>query len=91
VAFNAGKQVGEEILERVAGKVVAAPTGPVDLPLGICWANVTHDTAININVASSMEPGQAPKLKFSVDPQHNVRSGSGAMSWGNGMWKAMLG
>lgn len=91
VAFNAGKQVGEEILERVAGKVVVAPTGPVDLPLGICWANVTHDTAININVASSMEPGQAPKLKFSVDPQHNVRSGSGAMSWGNGMWKAMLG
>ena len=91
VAFNAGKQVGEEILERVAGKVVAAPTGPVDLPLGICWANVTHDTAININVASSMEPGQAPKLKFSVGPQHNVRSGSGAMSWGNGMWKAMLG
>ena len=91
VAFNTGKQVAEEILERVAGKVIAAPTGPVDLPLGICWANVTHDTAININVASSMEPGQPPKLKFSVDPVHNARSGSGAISWGNGMWKAMLG
>ena len=63
----------------------------IDLPLGICWANVTHDTAININVASSMEPGQPPKLKFSVDPVHNARSGSGAISWGNGMWKAMLG
>jgi NADH dehydrogenase FAD-containing subunit len=91
VAFNTGKQVAEEILERVAGKAIAAPSGPVDLPLGICWANVTHDTAININVASSMEPGQPPKLKFSVDPVHNARSGSGAISWGNGMWKAMLG
>ena len=91
VAFNAGKQVGEEILDRVAGKTVAAAPGPVDLPLGICWANVTHNTAININVASTVEAGQAPKLKFSVDPEHNTRSGAGAMSWGTGMWKAMLG
>jgi len=91
VAFNAGKQVGEEIVDRVTGKTVAAAPGPVDLPLGICWANVTHNTAININVASTVEAGQAPKLKFSVDPEHNARSGSGAMSWGTGMWKAMLG
>jgi NADH dehydrogenase FAD-containing subunit len=91
VAFNAGKQVGEEIVDRVTGKAVAAAPGPVDLPLGICWANVTHNTAININVASTVEAGQPPKLKFSVDPEHNTRSGAGAMSWGTGMWKAMLG
>ena len=91
VAYNTGKQVGEEILDRVAGKASAPPAGPVDLPLGICWANVTHDTAININVSSTIEAGQAPKLKFSVDPEHNARSGSGAISWGNGMWRAMLG
>lgn len=91
VAYNTGKQVGEEILDRVAGKASAPPAGPVDLPLGICWANVTHDTAININVSSTIEAGQAPKLKFSVDPEHNARSGSGAISWGHGMWRAMLG
>jgi sulfide dehydrogenase [flavocytochrome c] flavoprotein chain len=91
VAFNTGKQVAEEILERVAGHTIVAPTGRVELPLGICWANVTHDTAININVASGMEPGKAPVLKFSVDPEHNARSGAAALSWGTGMWKAMLG
>ena len=91
VAFGAGRQVAEEILDRVAGKAVVAATGAVDLPLGICWANVTHDTAININVAASVEPGQAPKMKFTVDPVHNTRSGVGAISWGNGIWKAMLG
>lgn len=91
VAFNAGRQVAEEVLGRVAGQALKAPDGPQDLPLGICWANVTHDTAININVASSMQPGQAPQLKFSVDAEHNARSGAGAISWGQGMWKAMLG
>ena len=75
----------------MAGKPAAKPAGEVELPLGICWANVTHTEAININVRSSVEPGQAPKLKFTVDPAHNARSGAGAVSWGNGMWKAMLG
>jgi NADH dehydrogenase FAD-containing subunit len=91
VAFGSGQQVAESILERVAGKLPAPASGAVDLPLGICWANVTHKEAININVSASVVPGQAPKLKFTVDPQHNERSGAGAVSWGNGMWKAMLG
>lgn len=91
VAFNAGKQVAEDILERVAGKAPAVATGTVDLPTGICWAKVTEKEAININVTASMEPGQAPKLKFTVDEVHNARSGAGASSWANGMWKAMLG
>ena len=29
--------------------------------------------------------------EFTVDPVHNTRSGVGAISWGNGIWKAMLG
>ncbi len=91
VAFGSGQQVAEAIAERIAGKSPAKPTGEIDLPLGICWANVTHKEAININVSATMMPGDAPKLKFSVDPEHNARSGAAAMSWGNGMWKAMLG
>jgi NADH dehydrogenase FAD-containing subunit len=91
VAFGSGQQVAEAITNRIAGKTPAAAAGPVDLPLGICWANVTHKEAININVTSSVEPGQPPKLKFTVDPEHNARSGAAAVSWGNGMWKAMLG
>jgi len=91
VAFGSGQQVAEAIAERIAGKSPAKPTGVIDLPLGICWANVTHKEAININVSATMMPGDAPKLKFSVDPEHNARSGAAAMSWGNGMWKAMLG
>lgn len=91
VAFGTGQQVGQQVLDRIAGRSVAASTGPVDLPLGICWASVTHKEAININVSSSVAPGEAPKLKFTVDPAHNARSGAAAMNWGAGMWKAMLG
>jgi len=91
VAFGSGRQVAEEILERVAGRNPAPSTDAVDLPLGICWANVTHKEAININVSASVVPGQAPQLKFTVDPEHNARSGAAAVSWGDGMWKAMLG
>ena len=91
VAFGSGQQVAEAITDRIAGKTPAAATGAVELPLGICWANVTHKDAININVSSSVAPGEAPKLKFTVDPEHNARSGAAATSWGNGMWKAMLG
>jgi len=91
VAFGSGQQVAEAIVERIAGKSPAAATGSVDLPLGICWANVTHTEAININVSSTVAPGEPPKLKFTVDPEHNARSGAAAMSWGHGMWKSMLG
>lgn len=91
VAFGSGQQVAEDILAITAGKPHPAPNGETDLPMGICWANVTHNEAINITVRASVEPGQPPKLKFAVDPAHNARSGSGATSWGQGMWKAMLG
>ncbi|MDP2092532.1 MAG: FAD/NAD(P)-binding oxidoreductase [Hydrogenophaga sp.] len=91
VAFGSGQQVSEAIAERIAGKTPVVATGAVDLPLGICWANVTHSEAININVSSTVSPGEPPKLKFTVDPEHNARSGAAAMSWGTGMWKAMLG
>lgn len=91
VAFGSGQQVAEAIDARIAGKSPAAVTGAVDLPLGICWANVTHTEAININVSSTVAPGEAPKLKFTVDPEHNARSGAAAMAWGSGMWNAMLG
>lgn len=91
VAFHAGRQVGETIAQTLAGRPPAPPTGGVDLPTGICWAAVTHDTAININVSARLEPGAAPQLKFTVDPEHNARSGKAAMAWGTGMWKAMLG
>lgn len=91
VAFNAGKQVAEEILMRMEGKTIAAPAGPVDLPTGICWAKVTEKEAININVSASIAPAEAAKLKFTVDEAHNARSGAGAASWASGMWKAMLG
>jgi NADH dehydrogenase FAD-containing subunit len=90
VAFGSGQQVAEAIADRIAGKAPAAASGPVDLPLGICWANVTHKDAININVSSTVTPGEPPKLKFTVDPEHNARSGAAAVSWGEGMWKAML-
>ncbi|MCB2016485.1 MAG: NAD(P)/FAD-dependent oxidoreductase [Hydrogenophaga sp.] len=91
VAFGSGQQVAEDVLARASGKPVTPPTGEVDLPMGICWASVTHKEAININVRASVTAGQPPKLKLSVDPQHNERSGAGAVAWGNGMWKAMLG
>ncbi|MDO9201705.1 MAG: FAD/NAD(P)-binding oxidoreductase, partial [Hydrogenophaga sp.] len=52
VAFGSGQQVSEAIAERIAGKTPVVATGAVDLPLGICWANVTHSEAININVSS---------------------------------------
>jgi NADH dehydrogenase FAD-containing subunit len=91
VAFGSGQQVAEAIAERIAGKAPTTANGPTELPLGICWANVTHKEAININVSSTVAPGEPPKLKFSVDPEHNARSGAAAVAWGNGMWKAMLG
>lgn len=92
VAFATGVQVGREILRRAAGETVAAPAGPVALPGGICWASVTHDEAIMINVGGTWAPdGAPPKLNFQVDPQHNAASGRGAVDWGRTMWNNMLG
>ncbi len=91
MAFGTGQQVAQQILDRVAGKMVAAASGPVDLSTAICWANITKEEAININVTTSIAPGEAPKMKFTVDPLHNRASGTSAKNWGQAMWKAMLG
>ena len=91
VAFGQGQRVGQLLLDRVAGKAAAAPSGAIELPAGICWANATLKTAININVVTMFEPGQAPQLRFTVDPEHNERSGDGALQWGRTLWSAMLG
>jgi len=90
VAFGAGVQVGREIARRLAGDTIAAPTGAVSLPGGICWASVTHDEAIMINVGATVIPGQAPKLNFQVDEVHSTGSGTGAVEWGRMMWNNML-
>jgi sulfide dehydrogenase [flavocytochrome c] flavoprotein chain len=91
VAFGAGVQVARDIARRIAGQEAPAPTGPVSLPSGICWASVTHDQAIMINVGASVVPGAPPKLSFQVDPAHNAASGKGAADWGRTMWNHMLG
>lgn len=91
VAFGTGKQVAHDIERRVAGQPAPAASGPVTLPAGICWAAVTHNEAIMINVSASVEAGQAPKLSFQVDPKHNLASGQGAQQWGESMWNQMLG
>jgi sulfide dehydrogenase [flavocytochrome c] flavoprotein subunit len=91
VAFGAGVQVGREIVRRLAGESIAAPTAAVSLPGGICWASVTHDEAIMINVGATILPGEAPKLNFQVDEVHSAASGKGATDWGRMMWNNMLG
>lgn len=92
VAFGAGQQVARDILATLAGQAVRPAAGTsVGLPAGICWAKVSKDEAIMINVAASVEVGQPPKLQFNVDPQHNAASGKGARDWGTAMWNAMLG
>lgn len=92
VAFGAGQQVASDILATLAGKAVKHAAGDViGLPSGICWAKVTKDDAIMINVSASVEVGQPPKMKFEVDPQYNSASGKGAREWGESMWRSMLG
>lgn len=91
VAFGAGVQVARDIGRRIAGQPAPAPSGTIPLPPGICWAAVTHDQAIMINVVATMEPGQPPKSVFNVDPEHNAASGKGSMEWGRQMWSNMLG
>ncbi|WP_334133855.1 FAD/NAD(P)-binding oxidoreductase [Tepidimonas sp.] len=91
VAFGQGRQVGEEIARRVRGEAAPTASSEIELPLGICWAAASHNTAINVNVVTTMLPGEAPKLRFSVDPQPSERSGSASWSWARGMWRTMLG
>ena len=91
VAFGQGRVVGEEIARRLRGAAAPAPKGEIELPVGICWAATSHDEAINVNVVTTMAPGEAPKLRFTVDPQPSARSGSASWSWARGVWRAMLG
>lgn len=92
VAFGAGQQVANDILVRLSGQVSTPELGTiVGLPTGICWAKVTKNDAIMINVSASMEIGQPPKMQFNVDPQYNAESGKGAREWSESMWRAMLG
>ncbi|MDM7457576.1 MAG: FAD/NAD(P)-binding oxidoreductase [Tepidimonas sp.] len=91
VAFGQGRAVGEEIARRLRGEAAPATQGEIDLPLGICWAATSHDEAINVNVVTTFKPGEAPKLRFTVDPQPSARSGSAAWSWARGIWRTMLG
>lgn len=91
VAYGAGVRVAGDIARRVAGEILAAPTGASALPGGICWASVTHDEAIMISVGATVTPGAPPKMGIDVDPKHNTASGAAAMEWGQTMWKNMLG
>ncbi len=92
VAFGAGQQVANHILDTLAGKVKKPDMGAIiGLPTGICWAKVTKNDAIMINVSASIEIGQPPKMSFDVDPKYNAASGKGAREWGEMMWRAMLG
>lgn len=91
VAFGQGRVVGEEIARRLRGEAAPPLKGEVELPLGICWAAASHDEAINVNVVTTMTPGEAPKLRFTVDPQPSQRSGTASWSWARGVWRAMLG
>lgn len=92
VAFGAGQQVANDVLAVLSGQSNRpAPGTTVALPNGICWAKVTKNDAIMINVSASMEIGQPPKMQFNVDPQYNPASGKGAREWGESMWRSMLG
>ena len=91
VAFGAGQNAAADILRRLAGRPPAPTDAPAALPMGICWASVTHDEAIMINVTGTIVQGQAPQLKIQVDPRHNAASGQAAFDWGRSMWNNMLG
>ncbi|WP_029462793.1 FAD-dependent oxidoreductase [Serpentinimonas barnesii] len=93
VAHGAGMQVAKEILGLVAGRPEPAPAPgtTVALPGGICWAKVNEKSAIMVNVSASMQIGQAARLSFEVDPQHNARSKQGSLEWAQLMWGTMLG
>jgi NADH dehydrogenase FAD-containing subunit len=92
IAFGAGQQVGEQILATLAGKYKAAGLGEnVNLPAAICWGKVSRTQAIMINVTASVTVGDAPQVKYQVDPAANAASSKGAMEWGKNMWQAMLG
>ena len=91
VAFGAGQNAAADILRRLAGRPPAPTDAPAALPMGICWASVTHDEAIMINVTGTIVQGQAPQLKMQVDPRHNAASGQAAFDWGRSMWNNMLG
>ncbi len=92
VAFGTGQQVVRDILATIDGKPVPSAQGDTaTLPTGICWAEVSEKLAIGINVSSSQKRGEAPQLRFQVDPEANATAADGAKKWAQGMWNAMLG
>lgn len=92
VAFGTGQQVVNDILATIDGKPLPSAQGEVaTLPVGICWAEASATEAIMINVGSSQKRGEAPQLRFQVDPIANPASAKGAKDWGEGMWRSMLG
>ncbi|MCM2478793.1 NAD(P)/FAD-dependent oxidoreductase [Serpentinimonas maccroryi] len=93
VAFGAGQQVAKEIVGLVTGRPdpAPAPGTTVALPGGICWAKVSERTAIMVNVSASMQIGEAARLRFEVDPQHNEPSKKASIVWADAMWGSMFG
>jgi NADH dehydrogenase FAD-containing subunit len=92
VAFGSGQQVANDILATLAGRSLPSAQGDVaTLPTGICWAEASSTEAIMINVGSSQKRGEAPQLRFQVDPIANPTAAKGAKDWGEGMWRSMLG
>lgn len=90
VAFNAGLVVAEAIGRRLDGQPEPRP-GPTALPAGICFAAVTSERAIMINVGADFVPGEGAKLRFEVDPAPTRESSEAALKWGRSMWESMLG
>lgn len=90
VAFNAGIVVAQAIERRIDGAPEPAP-GPTELPTGICFAAIGNDRAIRINVGAGFVPGEAPKLRFEVDPAPSRESSEAAARWARSMWQSMLG
>lgn len=90
VAFNAGAVVADAIERRIDGAPDPA-SGSAELPAGICFAAVTSDRAIMINVGADFVPGEGAKLRFAVDPAPSRESSEAAERWGRSMWQSMLG
>ncbi|MCX8097634.1 MAG: FAD-dependent oxidoreductase [Casimicrobiaceae bacterium] len=92
VAFGSGQQVAADILATIDGKPVPSmQSETATLPAGICWAEASTSEAIMINVTSTQKRGEAPQLRFQVDPIANANAKKGAEEWGQNMWRAMLG
>ncbi|MFN3629263.1 MAG: FAD-dependent oxidoreductase [Casimicrobiaceae bacterium] len=92
VAFGSGQQVANDILATIAGKPMPSAQDEVaTLPSGICWAEASSTEAIMVLVSASQKRGEAPQLRFQVDPIANASSSKGSKEWAERMWQSMLG